>query len=219
MESRRLFLPFVIVFLVAAACGDGDSQDTTTTTVAETTTTTEPTTTTTTEPTTTTPPLETTTTEATTTTTVATTATTETTTTTVDTNALAEGSGCTPGTPDTLPDGRWFGFVADGGADAILFDLACWFVGDAAVLAAAEDSEESPPPNDYYIRNANPDLRALPVVPDTMVTWYPSEGDPTSEDVVPFEDWLVARSGEYPLGVWVTTEDGRIVAIDEQWVP
>lgn len=215
MDSRRLPLVLVIVALVVAACGNGDADDTTTTTTAESTTSTTVETTT-----TTTPPDTTTTTAETTTTTEATTTTTEaTTTTTTDTNALAEGSGCTPGTPDTLPDGRWFGFVEDAGADELLFDLACWFVGDAAATAAAEDGEESPPPNDYHVRNLNPDLRALPVAPDTLVTWYPGPGDPTSEEVVPYEDWLIGRSGDYVYGVWLSVDDGQIEAIDEQWVP
>ena len=45
----------------------------------------------------------------------------------------------------------------------VTFDLVQWFSGDAATKAAAEDGEESPPPNDYYIRNVNPRLRTLPV--------------------------------------------------------
>jgi hypothetical protein len=35
------------------------------------------------------------------------------------------GSGCTPPSPDTLPDGVWYGFITEWGPDEIGFDLAC----------------------------------------------------------------------------------------------
>lgn len=34
-------------------------------------------------------------------------------------------SGCSPGTPDSLPDGVWYGYVTDWNRDGIDFDLAC----------------------------------------------------------------------------------------------
>jgi len=49
----------------------------------------------------------------------------------VPTAERATGSGCAPPADDTLPDGRWFGFVDQAGADALDFDLACWFTGMA----------------------------------------------------------------------------------------
>jgi hypothetical protein len=136
----------------------------------------------------------------------------------IDTNDLAEGSGCTPG-GGPLPDGEWYGLVVSRGDDSLEFDLACWFTGDGAVLASAEDGEESPPPNDYYVRNANPETRDVPVASDVEVVFYP-DGDPTNEDTVSYDEWvaLVAQRG-YELGVWLEVEEGLITEIREQWVP
>ena len=85
--------------------------------------------------------------------------------------------------------------------------------------AAAEDGAESPPPNDYYVRNDNPQIRSLPVSPDTEVTWYPT-GDPASEIVVAYSEWVddvTARGLGY--GAWLDVIDGEVVRIREQWVP
>jgi hypothetical protein len=156
-----------------------------------------------------------------TTTTSSTTTTSAATTTTIDTNSLAEGSGCTPGGAG-LGDGVWFGFVDSANATAIEFDLACWFTGDAAALAAAEDGEESPPPNDYYIRNVNPQLRTISVATGTDVFWLPDIGDPSTQTTVPYADWLTgrtARGSGYQPGVWLTIAGGEIVHIEEQYVP
>lgn len=137
---------------------------------------------------------------------------------------LADGAGCSPPPGDDLPDGRWFGFVedAEGGTvlDNVAFDLACWFTGEAAVVAAAEDGEESPPPNDFHIRNANETLRRLPVDPAAVVNWLPQPGDPATAETVAWLDWLAARADRAFLpGVWLDIEQGVIVAIEEQYVP
>jgi hypothetical protein len=52
----------------------------------------------------------------------------------------------------------------------VTVDLVQWFTGEAATKAAAEDGEESPPPNDYYVRNVNPRLRTLPVASGARLT-------------------------------------------------
>ena len=131
----------------------------------------------------------------------------------------ASGSGCSPGDSVALPEGEWFGFVESASASGIEFDLACWFTGQAAVDAAAEDGEESPPPNDYYVRNDNPTLRSLGVSSDTEVIWYPT-GDPASEAVVSFEEWAEDVVGRgFMFGVWLAVIDGEVYEIREQWVP
>lgn len=129
------------------------------------------------------------------------------------------GSGCTPGDAATLPEGEWFGFVSATSATSIDFDLACWFGGQAAVEAAAEDGEESPPPNDYYVRNENPQARSLIVSTEARVVWYPT-GDPTSGTESGFEEWSegVASRG-FMFGVWIEVIDGEVLRIREQWVP
>lgn len=133
-----------------------------------------------------------------------------------------DASNCNPGT-EGLGDGMWFGFVVDATSTTIEFDLACWFGGQAAVEAAAEDGQESPPPNDYYIRNENPATRRLEVASDAAVMWYPT-GDPTGGAESDFPGWVAGRQEAaseiaYPFGVWITIESGAVVSIAEQWVP
>jgi hypothetical protein len=64
------------------------------------------------------------------------------------------GAGCSPGQTDTLPAGWWAGEITSVGDSSIDFDLVCFFVGDAAAQAAAEDGSEVT--DDYYVRNSNP---------------------------------------------------------------
>jgi len=128
------------------------------------------------------------------------------------------GSGCTPGDTVTLPEGEWYGVVVSASPSGIEFDLACWSTGQAAVAAAAEDGAE-PPPNDYYVRNDNPQIRSLPVSSESDVVWYPT-GDPASEAVVPFTDWLDGATARgYFFGVWLDVIDGEVFRMREQWVP
>jgi hypothetical protein len=128
------------------------------------------------------------------------------------------GSGCTPGDTISLPEGEWYGVVVSASPSGIEFDLACWFIGEPAVEAAAEDGAE-PPPNDYYVRNDNPQIRSLPVSPQTEVIWYPT-GDPASEVIVTFSDWVDGvTSRGLVFGVWLDVIDGEVLRIREQWVP
>ncbi len=131
----------------------------------------------------------------------------------------ADGSGCTPGSSTTLPDGTWFGFVTTSDADSVEFDLACMFTGEAAIEAAAEDGEESPPPNDYYVRNENDAVRVVPVSGSATAVYYPT-GDPTGETEGTFDDWrsIVEERGPF-FGVWLEVVNGEATAIREQWVP
>lgn len=137
------------------------------------------------------------------------------------TNELADGSGCTPGTETGLPDGRWYGLIEAIDDNRVDFDLACWFTGAAAEAAATEDGAESPPPNDYYVRNVNPLVRTLEVADGTMVVWYPDIGNPDSAETVSFDEWATVRNDRPggPLAVWIETTGGAITAIEEQWVP
>jgi hypothetical protein len=142
-------------------------------------------------------------------------------TTTVDTNTLASGSGCSPGA-GALGDGEWYGLVAGAADGEIEFDLACWFVGDAAIVASAADGQESPPPNDYYIRNTNPALRTVPVADDAQVTWLANVGDISSAVTTDYPTWLTEREVrgiELQPGVWIVITGGAITTIEEQYVP
>lgn len=131
----------------------------------------------------------------------------------------AAGSGC----EDSVygrPDGIWFGYLVSATASSVDFDLACWFVGDAAVDASADDGEESPPPNDFYIRNAAETIETIDVEAVTMVSWLADVGDPASEATIPFDEWLAMRDAR-PVqpGLWLTVQDGQVVEMAEQYVP
>ncbi len=132
----------------------------------------------------------------------------------------ASGSGCTTDVVDGLADGRWFGFVSEADVDGILFDLACWYSGPAAIVAAAEDGEESPPPNDYHIRNSDDRLRAVAVDIDAEVSWLAQPADPASLVAVSYETWLASRLGRpFQPGIWLDVIDGRVASMEEQYVP
>jgi hypothetical protein len=135
-----------------------------------------------------------------------------------------------------LEDGRYIGFVTHvaeegltGGAE-VHFDLAVWFSGKEAEYAALEDGAESPPPNDYYLRNVDPLELVLVVAEPVAVTsvWYhhDSTGELESRPIA-FGQFVEAMTGE-PVGSrqnmwfdpwWVTIVDGEVVALDEQYVP
>lgn len=134
--------------------------------------------------------------------------------------ALADGSGCSPGTDDTIPDGRWFGFVDQADAGRVSLDVACWFSGEAAVAAAEADGEESPPPNDYHIRNDNDRLRSAPVGGQAGVSWLADPGDPATQEDIPYSVWLGVRTNRsFQPGVWLVVKDGLVTSIEEQYVP
>lgn len=139
---------------------------------------------------------------------------------TVATNERASGSGCTPPGGSDLPDGRWYGLVAEAEVGQVSFDLACWFTGSAAAAAASEDGEESPPPNDFHVRNESDRLRTLAVEEDAAVSWLPDPGDPATEEATTYDVWRIEQPGRaFTPGVWLTVEDGAVVAIEEQYVP
>ncbi len=100
------------------------------------------------------------------------------------------------------------------------FDLACWFTGEAAARAATEDGEESPPPNDFYVRNVSDAVRSLTVDPGASVTWLPNPGDPATEQTVTYAEWLTGRDARgFQPGVWLTVDGAVVVELHEQYVP
>jgi hypothetical protein len=104
----------------------------------------------------------------------------------------------------------------------VTFDLVQWFSGDAATKAAAEDGQESPPPNDYYIRNVNPRLRTLPVTPDARLSLtrqtLNAGGSGSAAANVEVDLATIQANGRDHL-FWATVQGGRIVALEEQYVP
>ena len=116
------------------------------------------------------------------------------------------------------------------GGPEIHFDLAVWFGGEEANHYAEIDGEESPRPNDYYIRNLDPTVLVLAVDPEVRVTsvWYHyEETQDLTGGPITYEELVEALTGEVEesrLAMrfspwWVTIEDGQVVAIEEQYVP
>lgn len=135
----------------------------------------------------------------------------------------ANGSGCNPG-PGDLPDGVWFGIVRELADTSVEFDLACWFGGEAANEAAAEDGEtEIPVPNDYYIRNESDVLRTVPVVADAPTWIIPTDPGLGSESRA-WTEWVadpigyVPCPGQYCLA-WLYVNDGQATEVVTQYTP
>ncbi|MGH3656904.1 MAG: hypothetical protein ACRDUA_09610 [Micromonosporaceae bacterium] len=138
-----------------------------------------------------------------------------------------------PATPvgAVLEDGRHPVYLTDIDTPArtITLDLVQFLTGDEAKRVYAADHPEDPsgPPNDYYIVNDNPRLRTLPVVPGATVTVVWSEPGSLDAETISFGELAdyfaqdVAPSDPYlwydPF--WLTVEDGRVVAMEEQYIP
>jgi hypothetical protein len=130
-----------------------------------------------------------------------------------------------------LEDGRHASYLhgLDVDARTITVDVVQFLTGQAATEAYQQDNPDDPdgPPNDYYIVNANPRLRTLPVASDVEVrlvrlhegggtdltpgTW---EELPTYLDAYPTED---ARLSWNPF--WITVHSGEVTAMEEQYIP
>ena len=127
--------------------------------------------------------------------------------------------------PAVLADGRHPVYIksVDPGGRTVTFDLIQFFTGDAAAKAAAEDGEESPPPNDYYIRNVNPRLRTLPVRDGAPITVnvLAAQATGSSTKDVPVDLAKLAsyfpNSGTPPF--WITVEQGQVTRIAQQYLP
>jgi hypothetical protein len=133
--------------------------------------------------------------------------------------------GPTTSEPVVLADGRHPAFLkrVDPGRRTITFDLVQFYTGDAATRAAAEDGKESPPPNDYYIRNVNRKLRTLPVRADAPITVNvlaaQSTGGATKDvsvTLAKLATWF-PNAGTPPF--WITVEQGQVAKIAQQYLP
>ena len=143
------------------------------------------------------------------------------------TTAAPAPTAVTPATgePVVLADGRHPVYLktVDPDRPTITFDLIQFFTGEAAAKAAAEDGEESPPPNDYYIRNVNSRLRTLPVRSDAPITVNvlaaQSTGNSTKDVSVTLDKLAnyFPNSGTAPF--WITVEQGQATKIAQQFLP
>jgi len=124
-----------------------------------------------------------------------------------------------------LADGRHPVYLktVDSDRQTITFDLIQFFTGEAATKAAAEDGKESPPPNDYYIRNVNPRLRTLPVVADAPITVNVLAAQSTGSSTKDVSVTLAKLASYFPNSgtppFWITVEQGQVTRIAQQYLP
>jgi hypothetical protein len=149
------------------------------------------------------------------------------------TEPTSENLGCGTSAPDTLPEGRYFGYVkdVDTASGAMSFDLACFYTGDEANRQAAMRGDEVPVPNDVYIVNDNPKVRTLTVDPNAdlvLIDWNaccePSPGATmrgfaSAVEAGDFTEVAGFRYAGTLSPYWVTIRDGQVVEIEEQFLP
>jgi hypothetical protein len=127
--------------------------------------------------------------------------------------------------PVVLADGRHPVYLksVDPDRHTITFDLVQFFTGEAATKAAAEDGEESPPPNDYYIRNVNPRLRTLPVRDDAPITVNVLAAQSTGSSTKDVSVTLAKLASYFPnpgtTPFWITVEQGQMTKVAQQFLP
>jgi hypothetical protein len=130
-----------------------------------------------------------------------------------------------------LEDGRHAAMITGLDVDgrAVEVDVVQFLMGDEATAAYREDHPDDPtgsPDNDYYIVNDNPRLRTLPVVDDVSVTVVATSTSANDPHTIAFEDlpgYFATYEGAggqiWWNPFWLTVEDDRIVALDEQYTP
>ncbi|PKQ25086.1 MAG: hypothetical protein CVT64_11675 [Actinobacteria bacterium HGW-Actinobacteria-4] len=125
------------------------------------------------------------------------------------------GSGCTPGTRGSLPDGVWRGLITDADAANVEFDLLCsWTFDSERFLKEIAQHEPGEPAVIYVTRNDNPAKRSLPLAPD-LAAWRQRAG-PEPIDV---DDFLAERSAGAWTEAWVFVNGGVVTEISEVYVP
>jgi len=117
-----------------------------------------------------------------------------------------------PSPSPALEDGRHFGYIKSAQLTAqpqfIVFDLAYLLTGDEANQAAADRGLETPVPNDYFIVNDNPRLRALPPAPALLFQ------ESFDQKKYPPGNY----KGKFS-GYWLTVKGGAVTKVEEQYFP
>ena len=145
----------------------------------------------------------------------------------IDAAPAAQSDRLNPATPDSaLADGRHSARITavDPEGEQVTIDVVQFFFGEVATEAArADGSTDLPPPNDYWIRNVNPRLRTLPVAADAPVTVnalsLTETGSATSNSISLSK---LASYGDVRVSYslfWVSTRDGAVTGIAEQFLP
>lgn len=144
-------------------------------------------------------------------------------------SASVEPSG-TPAAAPALEDGRHFGYIrsVDPGAMTLRFDLARFLTGEEANAAAAENGDEVPVPNDYYIVNDERRLRTLPIDPgaEILVIDWNRCCELVPGELAPFLDAFKIRDPPWDAmyqgrraPYWITVRGGAVVRIEVQYLP
>lgn len=134
----------------------------------------------------------------------------------------ANGSGCPP-EAGPLPDGVWFGKVLQATPGGMRLDPGCFYFGDAAAAAAAEDGITDLP-SPHYLRDPLPDSVDVPAADDAVVYSIDNSGDDLTFLALSLREWP-AQSGGYTLcpgegcAVWLYVNGGAITEILEQYLP
>jgi hypothetical protein len=129
-----------------------------------------------------------------------------------------------------LPDGKHFGRLYAVGANQepprLVIDIEQWFTDQEAVEAAIEDGiTVDPGINGYYIRNENPRWRTIAIdsAAKVSLTTYPfaDPSDPTVVSLNRFGELFSSYEGRslQLSPYWITVQDGKIAAIEEQFIP
>ena len=129
-------------------------------------------------------------------------------------NDDGDGSGCTPGVTDSLPDGLWYvrivsGSVRDGIAH-IEFDLVCRYSEDERQAIYTPDEVIY----DTSVRNDSPLLRTMPLSGDAKA--IVAGGEPTWELWADAPSFATVRA-EFVLSAWLKVVDGEIVEVFRQF--
>lgn len=141
-----------------------------------------------------------------------------------------------------------FTYLTQVSTDEIVADFAQWLTGDDADQAAFEDgviaSVDEGVPNDFYIRNVNPQLRTLALAGDVAVVlinpleitpvdvsadeWvslFKPDGTPWDYDVddvpsfpEPYFDYYGANVVQAPYWLYLGA-DGTVIQIEQQYLP
>jgi hypothetical protein len=137
-----------------------------------------------------------------------------------------------PSPSPSLEDGRHFGYIKSAQLTAqpqfIVFDLAYLLSGDEANQAAADRGLETPEPNDYFIVNDNPRLRALPAAPALrilLLDWTNCCDTMFRADPQLFQESFDLKKyppGNYKgkfSGYWLTVKGGAATKVEERYFP
>jgi len=116
-----------------------------------------------------------------------------------------------------LADGIHAGVIRGGDDDTVLIDLVSWFEGPAAEQACREDGqqvyEQMAWCSDYYVRNDNDLVRALPTVEGVPITYTDhATGEDRTDPIATVADVVVGDSPSTERFFAFTVEAGVVTA-------